>query len=208
MNYYIIILCSVITLDAASQSLVPRVGLSMSTIDMGEGFVGPDYKTESRTGIVVGPEGEYHFSERFGLVLSLLYCQKGWKGSAKFNTVDYKEQIRLDYLDLAVMPSLKVKPFYFMAGPVVGIGIGGRTERTEYYSNQPMTSTGKPSFDNRLNFAGQLVLGVIILKRTYVDVRYQKSFNNFFDSIDDTPSRLNTVQVTTGFLLNNKKPLK
>jgi hypothetical protein len=205
MKYHILILYSIMALSAFSQSIIPRVGLSISTIDMGEGFVGPDYETEYRTGIVAGAEGEYGFNERIGLAVSLLYSQKGWNGKAKFNTVDYKEEIRLDYLDLGIMPSVKVKPLYFMAGPVIGIGIGGRTERTEYYSNGPITNEGKPSFYHTFNFAGQLVLGVIIRKRAFVDIRYQKSFSNFFDAIDDTPSKLKSIQLTTGFLLGKGK---
>ena len=203
MKNHLLTFCCMIGLTAFSQNinLISRVGVSISSIDMGEGFVGPDYETGYRTGIVAGLEGEYSFHENIGLAVSLLYSQKGWKGKAKFNTLDYEDDIRLDYLDLGVMPSFRVKPFYLMAGPVIGISTGGKTVQTTYYSNGPIVEEGKPGFDNKLNFAGQLALGIIILKKAFVDVRYQKSFTNFFDATDDTPSKLKSIQFTVGFLL-------
>jgi hypothetical protein len=186
-------------LPAFSQSLIPRVGLSMSSIDMGEGFVGPDYETQYRTGMVAGLEGLFSLNEKIGLAVSLLYSQKGWEGNGTFNTVAYKDDVRLDYIDLGVMPYLKVKPFYLMAGPLTGIAIGGKTVQTTYYTNGPIIEEGKPTFDNKFNFAGQLVFGVIILKKAFIDFRYQKSFTNYFDAIDDTKSKLKSIQVTAGF---------
>lgn len=197
--------CGIMAFSAFGQSIIPRVGLSLSTLDLGERFVGPAYETEYKPGIIAGAEGEFSFNQKFGITLSLLYSQQGWNGKEKFGTINFTEKIRLDYLDMSVMPFVKLQPLYLMAGPVLGIGIGGRTERTMHYSNGPIITEGKPSFDHPLNFAGQLAVGVIIHKRTFVDIRYRKSFSNFYDSIDDTKSKLNSIQLTAGFLFGKNK---
>lgn len=191
-------------LSAYSQNIIPRVGLSLSSINMGEGFVAPDYQTEYRSGIVAGAEADVSFNEKIGLAVSLLYNQKGWNGKWTYNTVAYEDEVRLDYVDMAVMPKVKFKPFYFMVGPVVGIGVGGKTLQRQYVTNGPVVEEGKPGFDNKFNFAGQLAFGVIIRKRTFIDIRYQKSFTNYFDAVDDTPSKLKSIQLTTGFLFGKK----
>lgn len=203
MKYFLVFFC-ITALPAFSQSIIPKIGLSASTINMGPGFVGPEYKTENKIGIVAGAEGQFIIHEKLNCIVSLLYSQSGWKGNGKFNTVDYEDDIRLDYLVLSVMPSLKLSPFYLMVGPTMGIATGGRSVQTLYYINGPIIQKVEPSFPHKINFGAQLVAGIMIQKRVLVDIRYQKSFTNYFDAIDDTPSKLTSLQLTTGFLIEKR----
>ncbi len=197
----IILLTAISQSVATAQQIIPRVGLSLSSIEMGEGFVGPEYQAKYRMGFAAGVEARQMLTEKFGAAITLQYAQKGWRGSGLFNTVPYEDDLRLDYLDISILPFLKVESFYFMAGPVVAIGIGGKTVQVQHWTNADIVYKGKPDFDKRVGIAGQVVFGMIIRERIVVDIGYQRFLSNYFDTINNTPSKLMSFRLSAGYII-------
>ena len=103
--------------DAGSFTIQPMIGLSTGTfrgeytVNGSKGTVTPD--TDGyRTGLVIGGEGEYYFSNGWlSLSAGLLYQQQGWK----FKDTD---ATKIDYINIPILAN-----FYVAKGFALKIGL-------------------------------------------------------------------------------------
>jgi hypothetical protein len=185
-----------------AQQFLPRLGLSLSTVQLGEGFVAPGYQTIPRAGTVAGLEMRLPFNAKTGMAIDVLFHQKGWNGVWEFNTVKYEETVKMNYIEVVALPFVKVSPFYFMAGPSFAVGVGGRSTQTQSQNGRFIIEyKSKFEFDKKIDLSGLLVAGIEIKNKIFFDVRYQRSFTNFFESTNNTPAKNISLQFTAGYLL-------
>ena len=103
--------------DAGSITIQPMIGLSTGsfrgeyTMNGLNGTITPD-NDGYRTGLVIGAEGEYYFSNGwFSLSAAALYQQQGWKFK---NT----EAAKVDYINIPILAN-----FYVAKGFALKIGL-------------------------------------------------------------------------------------
>ena len=83
----------------------PMVGVNLSTIT-------DEKDSETKTGLTIGAEAEYGFTEKIGFSAGLLYSQQG----CKFDGDDDEE--KLDYINIPVLAN-----YYVMPGLAIKAGI-------------------------------------------------------------------------------------
>jgi hypothetical protein len=204
---------------AYGQSIVPRLGLTLSTVkaDSEE-----DAEPKSTIGFTVGAGFNIPVNEMFSVQPELNFIQKGFKIEESYSEdLDgyvYKEEtevkLTVNYLELPVLAKFSFgtdTKFFFVAGPSLGFGLGGKAKIDYSYSetyngqtdSESLSVNGKIKFgdepdeseedeiyfDNRIDFGAQLGVGVLIKNRIAVEARYGLGLSSL-DGDEDVMNRV------------------
>lgn len=115
-----IAILGLLNINAQEIKFGAKAGVNFATIagDETEGVKG-------RTSLHVGAVSEFIISEKFSIQPELLYSAQG----AKYEDADFKETIKLDYLNLPIMAKFYVADgFSLEAGPQVGFLLSAKGE--------------------------------------------------------------------------------
>lgn len=151
---------------------------------------------EPLIGITAAVMVKVRFSDQWSLRPELAYMQKGWRCQWYSRPTVENDLLRMTYLELPVLVSYQMKGRtlrpYFMAGPVVGRGLGGvhvyhatgGTFYGDFYTATSITYTEKSLPDDYLpwDFSAQAGIGLAMdvgRSALSIDVRYQHGFTNF-----------------------------
>ncbi len=225
------ILCLILfsTFYAQSQTLIPKIGGSLSTVTIGDNksnFIVD--KTKNKIGFIVGAALELPLHGKFSLQPELLFHQKGFKEISTLNdpivgTINFETSYTLNYLELPVLVKVKLGSFYVNAGPSVALGIGGKYKLkgsgTSNFSHEGKVKFGmRPDndqsdntyVDNNVDVGIQIGGGYVIANLIVVDLRYGCGLINILNkdpSIGryDNKSKLRSFQVTIGVPIRLRK---
>lgn len=133
-----------------SQTLIPRVGLTVSRINYDfDGEYLDDLKLKSRVGFVVGVGYEFILFRNISLLPEVTFVQKGFKAEEESYEDPYAHTTKsnldmvVNYLEIPVIAKIKfgkgVTKFYLTAGPSIAYGLGGKLKasQSDSYENNP-----------------------------------------------------------------------
>ncbi|QHT69369.1 PorT family protein [Rhodocytophaga rosea] len=208
--YLLYILFMLLCTKAEAQiSLVPRVGLTFSTVAF-ENNIWEDRKIV--TGFTAGVGVNYSLTGDNFLSIQpeIIYTQKGFAAKGSFLTVDYDGTYRLNYLELPLLLKLsfgnETIHAYVNAGPSVGYLLNGRVRGssnllgTTASIDEPIEFTETPNTlditeldANRIEVSANAGIGIGYLiseKATlFLDIRYSLGVTDF----DQTQASKNRV---------------
>ena len=184
-----------------SQTIIPKAGLVVSS------FLGKDKLQEDRStvGFTAGvgfnmPVGDGGFSVQ----TELNYIQKG--SEAEYVAERSHDKLTLGYLEIPLLAKITFgdfpSEFYVNFGPSFGFGLGGKYKKEGgLYPESQKVKFGegddpdKYYVENGLDVGVQLGMGLIILERVMVDVRYGLGVTNIYKDYKITNS---AFQLTVG----------
>ncbi len=203
-------------ISAHSQTVIPRLGLTLSKTNAEE--VDP-IEQLFNTGFTFGAGVEFPLNSTISIQPELNFVQKGFR--IKFTesdqgiTVSLDSRTHINYLEIPVLVKFYLNEsdtrFYITAGPSLGMGVGGKMKSkvdTDFLGTPlSVTITGKvkfgdpPSdynpeedtdiyFDNRFDFGLQGGIGVFIKNSVMVEVRYNHGFSPLYDDDDQSMNRV------------------
>jgi hypothetical protein len=208
---------------ANAQTIVPRIGLTVSSINFEEE---EDVDITSRVGFTIGAGFNIPVNDMFSIQPELNFIQKGVKSkysdSYEFGGDSYEESfdanIGISYLEVPVLVRASfgtATKFFINAGPSLGIGLGGKTKIKYSYSetidgqtdSESLTVTGKVKFgetpedsdegdayiNKRVDIGVQLGLGVLIMDKFIIEARYGLGLT---DIEDDTTAKNRAFQLS------------
>jgi hypothetical protein len=209
-------------LSLKAQQLMPKAGITFSKTNAeGQEIVEQKFKS----GFLVGAAMEFPVKGAFSLQPELLFIQKGFRlkgeGSEQGITFKIDNRTTINYLEVPVLLKYYLNDsdtrFYVIAGPSIGIGIGGKVKTTVDADllGAPLSVTvdGKIKFgdtppgydpledtdvyfDNRID-AGLLAgFGVTIKEMFLIELRYQHGLTNLSDA--DERSMYRVIQFSFG----------
>lgn len=167
-----------------------------------------DYTKNSVIGFMGGLTFDLGLSDLFTIQPEILFVQKGGKATYKLDD-NNKVENRYYYnnIDVPVLAKLKFydedggSGFYFLAGPYIGIALGGKVATTTTLLGQSTDRENDFVFDNstagerakRLDY-GLSFGGGVKISRLILDLRYTVGLNNVNDgdainSNDNKPFR-------------------
>lgn len=214
----------------AQPTLIPRLGLTLSNTSAEE-QAGTSKKMT--TGFSLGVGFEFNLHPSLSVQPELNYVQKGFGFELSEQdpdlgfTVSIDNQIHINYLELPVLvkfyPNAETKSLYLLAGPSLGLGLGGKNKAQVSSSflgqsfNLSVTSDvkfGDPPasynpdedtdiyLDNRIDFGLQGGLGVLIAKKVVLEARYNLGFS---DLVDNENSKNRVLHFSVGLPINIAK---
>jgi hypothetical protein len=211
----VIVFCMALLCSAAqAQTLIPKVGMSLSSGSFSEDIVSSGETLQNKFGIVGGFGLEIPLKGKFAIQPELLFAQKGWKDKETDSGITAKGSTTLNYLEIPVIVKAKFGGFYLNAGPSLGIGLNGKYKYSISDGQQSESGSGDIKFgkapdndnsdtgyvDHRTNVGLQLGAGYVIAEKVMIDLRYGFGLSNLFDKETgfDNKSKLRSFQVTVG----------
>jgi hypothetical protein len=199
---------------ASAQTIVPRLGVTLSTVkaDSDE-----DSEIKSTIGFTIGAGFNIPVSEMFSVQPELNFIKKGFKVEESYSEdldgYAYSEESNiettLNYIELPVLAKFSFgtdTKFFFVAGPSLGFGLGGKAKMDYKYSETINSQTESESFsldakvkfgdepddaeedelylDNNIDFGAQLGVGVLIKNRIAIEARYGLGLSSLIDDED------------------------
>lgn len=201
-----------------AQHLMPRIGASVSTVRLPN--VPDFYNTSYATGFLTGISSRYDLGDRMGIMGDLLFTQKGWKASIETVDPTGKQSDRIFYGELLALPYVKWRKMFFMAGPGLSYGLFGKSHLVVEYANGQTSSneshvrfnelddpqSSDTYMDRRLTFNWQVGVGIKVLERILIDLRYQEAMMDHHSPMPPSqrPTRVpagwyQSFQLTTAF---------
>jgi len=177
-----------------------KAGVNMASIAQNEtegDF--SDYEKKSVIGFQGGLTFDLGISDIFTIQPEVLFIQKGGKSTYKLDDNNKIEnRYYFNYVDVPVLAKLKFygddggSGFYFLAGPYVGLALGGKVKSTTTLLGVENEAENDFSFDNdseqerakRLDY-GVSFGGGIKINRLILDLRYNLGLNNVSDNDAD-----------------------
>ena len=207
----LLIMCATISY---AQSIVPRAGLTLSTVSVSDDDEDLDLK--SVIGFTIGAGFNFPVSEIISLQPELNFIRKGFKGEnsyhENFDGYEYSEdseaKVALNYLEVPVLAKFSFggeTKFFLIAGPSFGIGLGGKAKEKYSYvekingqvvesesdSETTKVKFGDASeedeaiyFENRLDLGLQFGAGVLIKNRIAIEARYGLGLSSLVEDTD------------------------
>lgn len=170
---------------AAAPGAKPKEALSDDTPKMGLQFglnfsdasTTPDLATDTRTGLIVGGNLEFHITEILFLQPEVNYVQKG-ASNTSFGT---ETTVKYDYMTFPLLAKAKfdagkTKP-YFIAGPNLGIKVNSEVE-TIRGSRSSRFTTDAETVDFAFDFGGGVEHWFSSKYALFLSVRYSYGFTN------------------------------
>lgn len=161
--------------EAGSFTLQPKVGIniaSMTNID----------DSKSVAGFVGGVEGQYQFSDLFGLSVGLLYSGQGVKEEYEDEDFSVSTKWKPAYLNIPILANV-----YVVKGLAVKAGI------------QPGFMVSKDDADDPKTFDFSIPVGLSYeYANVVLDARYNIGVTKVFDGDGDTPKN-SVFQITLGY---------
>jgi opacity protein-like surface antigen len=241
-KYLLTFSISLISICTSGQTLIviPKIGATIATVSTSETdvmqFPGFEEEIKSRVGFTLGAALNYSFNDKLSVQPELNFIQKGYQESFSSTLIeDFEGQIitytnssttkyTLNYLEIPVLAKLSFggeTKVYAIAGPSVGIGLGGKfkydnetiessDDFEETYSN---SGKGKIKFgeasenyegddlfiDNRIDFGIQVGAGILIAHKIIIEARYGLGLSSLYDSEYEVKNRV--FQFTIGMPL-------
>lgn len=222
------ILAVLIFLAAKSQTIIPKLGITLNNLSASDDIIAPDENQKMTLGVTLGASVEYSLSDRISIQPELLFTQKGPKITFdfedQFESIKSSTAFTLNYLEVPILVKVKFGGFYVNLGPSIGLGIGGKYKYQEDYVdkqdpsfNESFNESGKVKFgeepdnysgddayfDNRMNIGMQFGAGYKIADKILIELRYGLGMSNLFDKpagVDmDPKSKTNSLQFTIGY---------
>ncbi len=186
-----------------------KAGVNLATTSQNESDGDySDYTKNSVVGFQGGLTFDMPITDMFSIQPELLFVQKGGKATYKLDDNNKIEnRYYYNYIDIPVLAKLKFYDedsgpgFYFMAGPYVGLAMGGKVATTTTLAGVSTDRENDFVFDNssegerakRLDY-GLSIGGGVKISRLVLDLRYVVGLNNVADgdalnSNDDAPFR-------------------
>jgi hypothetical protein len=197
-----------------AQAIIPKFGITMNTVNFSEAL-SAGYDISGKYGTIIGLAVDFPVNKFLDIQPGLFFHEKGWV--EKYSSSNFTEtgQYRLNYIEVPVMAKVKYKMVYILAGPFGAIGIRGvyRYSREDHgvqsaghryvRFNQNKFSPDYEYMDNDFDFGLQGGIGVKIMKRVNLEIRYSQSFANIYQKgtgyTNDNTSRNKGFQLTIGF---------
>lgn len=192
------LLVSGLFLSNANAQVGLRAGVNLATLSASateENY--NDYERNSVLGYQLALAFPIKIAEKAAIQPELMYVQKGGKATYGFNNSNkVVVSQKLDYVELPVSLKLSLGNTsgsglgaYVLAGPYVGLALGGTTKRDFTVAGATTTTESKVNFNNddaaerqkRMDFGGQLGVGVSI-GSLFFDLRYSLGLNNLLDN--------------------------
>lgn len=162
-----------ISISAQTLSVIPKIGITVSTISMEETdnvpFPGFEDEIKSKIGFTIGAALNYSINDRISIQPELNFIQKGYtqKSNSTWTEDDDGRLITtvttsttkntLNYLEIPTLVKISFggdTKFYVLAGPSFGIGLGGKytndSKITESYDD--VSDTFKNSDKGNIKF--------------------------------------------------------
>lgn len=225
-----------ICVAAQTLSIIPKIGATFSTISREY-----DDDIKAKPGFTLGVGVNYGLTDLLSIQPELNFIQKGYKeenssawdeevdGRWFYYQNDYKQVETTNYLELPVLVKAtfgKVTKFHVVAGPSLGVGLGGKYKEegsfTESYDDEvyvyPLDGKGSVKFgnapdgyegndryiDNRIDFGLQLGGGVFVADKIMIEVRYGLGLSNLYDPNNSYETKNRVFQFTVGIPLQPK----
>jgi Outer membrane protein beta-barrel domain len=206
-----------------SQTILPKVGGSLSFLSASDDFVGSTTDLKPILGLVVGVGAEFNLNESFSVQPEILFAQRGWKAKYTEGPITEKQTNRLNFLEVPIVAKYKFGDFYVGAGPSLSYGIGGKSKWDYKNANLPESNesgTNKIKFgkepdnysgndhylDNAFNVGVLVGAGYRIADMIIMDVRFIFALTNLIDEHNVSPgmtfdnkSRNSSLQVTVAY---------
>lgn len=236
-----IILISVIAcaaMSASAQRIIPKIGMSLYRASVHDKY--PEYdKVLSNPGFTAGVGYEISLKGNLSLQPEINFIQKGF--IYKHEHYDQGEDayelnkftLTVNYIEVPILVKVHLKKFYFVGGPSVGFGIGGKL-RQEYDFNDVSTDLGfiktydvkfedvpegyasdSQTFEyvnNRVDVGVQLGAGIELFNKIMVEVRYGFGLTRLYDTRDEIyqfehadQAKNQVLQFTVGMPLSLRK---
>jgi hypothetical protein len=235
---YLLVAASLLASFATySQTFFPKVGFSFSTVsttDVDPAIILNGYaKKRIRVGFVIGCGLNFPLSKVISLQSELLFVQKGTRtlyenegfvSDAGWYRDEVRENVKINYLEMPVVlkyavTSMESKtPIYLIAGPSVGVGMGGKIKHAatdEHVDYKMKTSwedevkfSGKPwqlsprtlRLDRPVDVGMQIGGGILVKKKLMIELRYAHSFTSLKNSNDSYENKIQNqgVQLSVG----------
>ncbi|HET8838449.1 MAG TPA: porin family protein [Flavobacteriaceae bacterium] len=177
--------------DSGEFEFGASLGVNFANVSAGE------ESTDSKTGFNAGIQGEYYFSETWGLKSELRYNQKGWgngfimdEETGDIKTVD----VDLNYVTLAVMANWhfgSTKRWYLNFGPYVGFLMSAEAGEIDFKEAMNTTDFG-------LSYAIGHKFPVGDSTKIFIEAGGQSGFSNISKETDGADSV--NVKTVTGML--------
>lgn len=151
----IILLSSIVTFTSYSQTLIPKVGMSFSSLRADEFVVSMKNKFGGQTGYSIGLGYSIPLHPMGNALLSLQpevqYIQKGFQVDAEgefffgeqYATIRSHQEYSIHYLEFPIVAKYEIGPdnvrFSVSAGPSVGFGLGGKYKSVATQTNDVET---------------------------------------------------------------------
>ena len=182
------------TLSANAQTtIIPKLGVSIANI----AFDPSNSDVKSKIGLQLGIAAEIGVNDMFAIQPELLFIQKGAKSKANSDA-----SLNLSYLEIPVLAKVKfgsdAAKFYAIAGPSIGIAIGG-TDKDASGSEDLKFGSDTGQF-KRTDFGLQFGAGVNI-KNFIIDVRYGLGLSNIINVPSGASGSLKNraIGITVGY---------
>ncbi|MBP0904066.1 porin family protein [Mariniflexile gromovii] len=208
-----LLICKIATAQEVKWGI--KAGVNMSTLKT-------DLNEEKYLfGYHVGGLAEIKFSEKFLLQPELLYSLLGGKIEDSFSfddegttfSMDYKEDVKLAYLQLPIMLKYHVaKNLNMEVGPQIGYLLSAKSdyEVKMKFDDEDMTDSGSEKIKDQvksLNFGLNFGLGYEFNNKMFIQGRYHLGLSDINDSetsldeesIDRGSIKNNSFQVSVGF---------
>jgi hypothetical protein len=152
---------------AYAQSIVPRVGLTLSTVTM-DSEDDEDLDIKSKLGFTIGAGFNIPVNDMFSVQPELNFIQKGFKidesYTEEFNgesySEDFKYLVTTNYIELPVFAKFTFgtdTKFFIIAGPSIGFGLGGKA-KLDYsfsYTVDGVTESESGSVKGKVKFGDE-----------------------------------------------------
>lgn len=173
-----------------------KAGVNLATISQNESDGDySDYTKNSVVGFQGGLTFDLGVSDLLSIQPEILFIQKGGKATYKLNDANKREsRYYYNYVDVPVLAKLKFYSedgpgFYFVAGPYVGLALGGKIATTTTLLGTATDQENDFVFDNssagerakRLDY-GVSFGGGVKINRLILDLRYTVGLNNVSDN--------------------------
>ena len=224
-----------IAVNGFTQTIIPKAGITIAKVNVSSSEAGTP---KSTIGFTLGAGVNFPINDIFSFQPELVFMQKGFAVKEEFSfsfggmteSLDLDAKVIVNYLEVPVLMKATFgtnTKFHFIAGPSIGVGLGGRY-RYEYnalYSDGNTTeveheeASGKVKFGEpededsedaylkeRVDFGLQIGGGVLIKEKILVDLRYGIGLTNLGGGLSDENDKVQNrvLQITVGIPINLK----
>jgi hypothetical protein len=210
-----ILLASTIT-QAQDKNLAIRGGLTLyATTTTGE-FAYEHSEIKPLAGFTLGFSYQFKITERFYIQPELNFVKKGVKLELRYpenaNGIGGNLNVALNYIEVPCFAKAYFgtdSKFYVLAGPSLGIGVGGKGKYDSSPGSFPVKfgdseSEGDVTLKNRFDLGLNAGAGVRIADMFFVDVRYNLGLSNLSGD-NDEPIKNRGFQLSVGVPFSLKK---
>jgi hypothetical protein len=216
-----------------AQTIIPKAGVSIAKVNVSDAEMG---QAKATLGFTLGAAVNFPINDIFSFQPELVFIQKGFKVKEDFSFGfgGFSESLSLDakvvvnYLEVPVLAKATFgtnTKFHLIAGPSLGIGLGGKY-RYEYHAvytdgntveEEHVEADGKVKFGDpenetsedlylkrRADFGFQIGGGLLVKEKILIDLRYGIGITNLgggFSSDEDSKVQNRVLQITVGIPL-------